>query len=205
VVLGQLALRVPGLTRCVTAAHATLFLHTHGLLLGHWFGTSILVLETVGRRTGKPRSAPVVYLPDGGNLVVVPANGGADRPPAWWLNLTAAGEGVAVLGRERRLVRPLEATGTQRERLWQRFAAVSPVNHYQRQTSRRIPVIILVPAEPSSGIAVREPPTAGVLHGAGRSLAVARARAHRCHGHRSWRRTLIDYASTTIGSRMPAW
>jgi deazaflavin-dependent oxidoreductase (nitroreductase family) len=190
-VLGQLALRLPSLTRWVTAAHAVLFVRTHGLLLGRWFGTSVLVLETVGRRTGKPRAAPMVYLPDGDNLVVVPANGGAERAPAWWLNLTAAGEGIAVLGRERRRVRPLEATGVQRERLWQRFAAVSPLNHYQRQTSRRIPVIILAPAEPASGISSCEPPTADVMHSAGHRIVVGRARAHRRYGHPPRRRAMV--------------
>jgi F420H(2)-dependent quinone reductase len=146
VLLAPLALRFPRLTRGLTAAHTTVFLRTRGQLASRWFGAAVLVLETVGRRTGKPRAAPVVYLPDGENLVVVPANGGADGPPGWWLNLRAAGEGVAVLGRERRPVRPLVAAGAERDRLWQRFAAVSPVDHYQRRTRRPIPVIVLAPA-----------------------------------------------------------
>jgi hypothetical protein len=93
--LAPLALRFPRLTRGLTAAHTTVFLRTQGQLTSRWFGAAVLVLETVGRRTGKPRATPVVYLPDGENLVVVAANGGADGPPAWWLNLRAAGEGVA--------------------------------------------------------------------------------------------------------------
>jgi deazaflavin-dependent oxidoreductase (nitroreductase family) len=158
--LAPLAQRFPRLTRGLTAAHAALFLRTGGRLASRWFGAAVLVLETVGRRTGKPRAAPVVYLPDGENLVVVPANGGADGPPAWWLNLRAAGEGVAVLGRERRPVRPLEAAGAERDRLWQRFAAVSPVDHYQRRTRRTIPVIVLAPA---TGPRPREPQQLGLL------------------------------------------
>jgi F420H(2)-dependent quinone reductase len=144
--LAPVALRFPRIIRRFTAAHAVLFLWTRGLLASRWFGAAILVLETVGRRTGKPRAAPIVYLLDGENLVVVAANGGANGPPAWWLNLQAAGNGVAVLGRERRPVRPLEAAGAERERLWRRFAAVSPVDHYQRRTHRCIPVIVLAPA-----------------------------------------------------------
>jgi F420H(2)-dependent quinone reductase len=144
--LAPLALRFPRIIRRLTVAHAVLFLRTRGLLASRWFGAPILVLETVGRRTGKPRAAPMVYLPDGGNLVVVAANGGANGPPAWWLNLQAAGTGVAVLGRERRPVRPLEAAGAERERLWRRFAAVSPVDHYGRRTHRYIPVVVLAPA-----------------------------------------------------------
>jgi F420H(2)-dependent quinone reductase len=146
VLVAPLALRLPRLTRRLTAAHTTLFRWTQGRLASRWFGAAVLVLETVGRRTGKPRAAPIVYLPDGKNLVVVPANGGANGPPAWWLNLQAAGGGVAVLGRERRQVRPLEAAGAEHERLWRRFANISPVDHYQRRTDRRIPVVILAPA-----------------------------------------------------------
>jgi F420H(2)-dependent quinone reductase len=145
VLLAPLALRLPRLTRRLTAAHTALFRWTQGRLANRWFGAAVLVLETVGRRTGQPRAAPVVYLPDGDNLVVVPANGGAHGPPAWWLNLQAAGGGVAVLGRERRQIRPLEAAGAEHERLWRRFAAISPVDHYQRRTDRRIPVVVLAP------------------------------------------------------------
>jgi F420H(2)-dependent quinone reductase len=147
--LGELTLRVPGLTRRLTRMHATVYLWTGGRLVGRWFGLAILVLETVGRRSGMPRRVPVAYLPDGENLVVVPANGGAHRPPAWWLNLLAAGEATAVLGRERLRVRAYEATGAERERLWQRFAFASPVNHYQRRTSRHLPVVVLARAEPN--------------------------------------------------------
>jgi deazaflavin-dependent oxidoreductase (nitroreductase family) len=146
VALGPLALRLPRLTRRLTAAHASVFRWTRGRLASRWFGAAVLVLETVGRHTGQPRAVPVVYLPDADNLVVVAANGGAHRPPAWWLNLQAAGHGVAVVGRERRPVRPLEAAGPERERLWRRFAAIAPVDHYQRRTGRTIPVVVLAPA-----------------------------------------------------------
>jgi F420H(2)-dependent quinone reductase len=148
--LGELALRVPGLTRRLTRLHASVYLWTGGRVVGHWFGLAILVLETVGRRSGVPRRVPIAYVPDGENLVVVPANGGAHRPPAWWLNLLAAGEAIALIGRERLRVRAYEATGAERERLWQRFASASSVDRYQRRTSRRIPVVVLARTGPNS-------------------------------------------------------
>jgi deazaflavin-dependent oxidoreductase (nitroreductase family) len=148
--LSELARRVPSLARRLTHLHATVFLWTRGRLFGRWFGLAILVLETVGRRSGKPRRVPVAYLPDGENLVVVAANGGAHQSPAWWLNLRATGDAIAVLGRERRSIRSHEATGAERERLWRRFASVSPVDRYQRRTSRHIPVVVLTRAEPGS-------------------------------------------------------
>lgn len=143
--LTPLVVRMPALMRLLTAAHAAVFCRTDGRLFGRWFGTSILVLETVGRRSGQRRTTPLVYLRDGEDLVVVPANGGAQREPGWWLNLRAAGEAVAVLGRDRCHVVPREATGTERERLWRRFAAVTPVEAYQIQGRRRLPVIVLAP------------------------------------------------------------
>lgn len=148
--LAPLAVRTPPLLRVLTAAHAALFRRTHGRLLGHWFGARILVLETVGRRSRRIRSSPVVYLRDGHDLVVVAANGGAPHPPGWWLNLRAAGHGVAVLGHDRLDVTPREAVGPERERLWRRLAAVAPVQTYQRHTTRRLPVVVLTatPAHP---------------------------------------------------------
>ncbi|MGH8776331.1 MAG: nitroreductase/quinone reductase family protein [Jiangellaceae bacterium] len=145
VALAPLATRLPGLLRRLTGAHAALFLATKGRLLGRWFGARILVLETVGRRTGQPRATPLVYLRDGPDFVVVPANGGAHSEPAWWLNLRAADDAVAVLGRDRCRVRPREATGPERERLWQRFATVTPVEDYQRRACRRLPIVVLAP------------------------------------------------------------
>jgi len=141
--LGHIARRTPGTTRRLTSVHATVLRRSHGRLADRWFGSRLLVLETVGRRSGLPRSAALVYLPDGDDLVVVPANAGSARPPSWWLNLRAAGEAIAVLGRERRRVRAVEAAGAERERLWRRFEAATPVAHYQRHARRELPVVVL--------------------------------------------------------------
>jgi len=143
VTLGRLARRTPSATRRLTGFHATLLRHSRGRVATRWFGSRVLVLETVGRTSGLPRSAALVYLPDGDDLVVVPANAGAPRPPAWWLNLRHAGEGIALVCGERRRVRPVEARGRERERLWRRFAAVTPVTHYERHAGRELPVVVL--------------------------------------------------------------
>jgi deazaflavin-dependent oxidoreductase (nitroreductase family) len=151
IVVAPLAVRLPAVVRLLTAAHAAAFLQTNGRLLGRWFGTRILILETVGRHSGQIRRTPLVYLRDDADLVVVAANGGAPRHPGWWLNLRSAGHAVAVLGRDRMDVRPREARGHERERLWRRFAAATPVDAYQRHTPRCLPVVVLTPTsdEPS--------------------------------------------------------
>jgi F420H(2)-dependent quinone reductase len=143
--LSDLARRHPRAARRLTAAHAALIRGTRGSVAARWFGAPVLVLQTVGRRTGSQRRTALVYLPDGDDLVVVASNAGAERPPGWWLNLEAAGEGLAIVGGDRRPVGPGVLEGARRDRLWQHFAAVSPVEHYQRQTARRLPVVALTP------------------------------------------------------------
>ena len=60
-------------------------------------------------------------------------------------DLRARGEGVVVLGGERRRVRPIEAKGAERRRLWRRFATVTPVARYERVAQRQLPVVRLRP------------------------------------------------------------
>jgi deazaflavin-dependent oxidoreductase (nitroreductase family) len=105
-----------------------------------------MILETVGRRSGRRRRTPVCYLPDGNNLIVVPANGGAKRVPAWWLNLSTAGEGIAIVRGRRDRVRPVLAQAAERERLWRRFAAAYPsLDGYRERARRELAVVVLEP------------------------------------------------------------
>src|SRR5204862_4704868 len=118
---------------------------TRGRFLPRWFhGAPVMLLETVGRRSGRPRSNPVLYLENGSALVVLAANAGADRTPAWWLNLRAAGEGTVVIGGERRRIRPRLLTGDERERRWAELVAMYPqADHYTRFTDRPLPPVAL--------------------------------------------------------------
>ena len=105
-----------------------------------------LLLTTTGRKSGQPRSTPLIYLEDGENVAVVASNLGSERPPAWWLNLQARPEAEARFGRKVRRVRGREATPEEHERLWPRFVkAYSDYEEYTRRTSRKIPIVILEP------------------------------------------------------------
>jgi F420H(2)-dependent quinone reductase len=146
VVLGDVARRMPRLTRRITVVHSALFLLTHGRFLSRWFGNPVLVLETVGRRTGTRRLTPLVYLPYRNNFAVLPANAGADRSPAWWLNLQAAGQGFAVVNGKRHPITPTIATGLEHDRLWHQFCAIAPIEHYQHRAHRSLPIIVLTTA-----------------------------------------------------------
>jgi deazaflavin-dependent oxidoreductase (nitroreductase family) len=103
------------------------------------------VLETVGRHSGRGRHVVLVYLRDGSDLVVVPANAGAATAPSWWLNLQASGTAVATVDGHRLPVSSAVIDGQRRERLWRRFAEFSPLEHYQQQTARALPLVALVP------------------------------------------------------------
>ena len=109
-----------------------------------WFGAPVMVLETVGRRSGEPRVTPLVYVREGDTLVVSPSSGGTNPNPAWWLNLKAAGEGTAVVGSDRWQVRPRVAEGAERERLWPKLCDAYPgMRDYVRILGRDLTVVVL--------------------------------------------------------------
>jgi deazaflavin-dependent oxidoreductase (nitroreductase family) len=124
--------------------HAATLRRTRGRIGAKWLGAPVLVLVTVGRKSGKVRQTPVLYVSDGGHIVLLAANAGNDRIPAWWLNLRAA-ETVEILirGRRRRM-RWREADGEEYDRLFAAFVDIYPPSeHYADFTERRLPVVVL--------------------------------------------------------------
>jgi deazaflavin-dependent oxidoreductase (nitroreductase family) len=93
------------------------------------------------------RTAPVLYLEDGTDLVVVGSRGGSTATPAWFLNLMANPTTTVQVGSERRSVIARKASDEERARLWPRLVDMYPdYDAYQRRTERQIPVVILSPA-----------------------------------------------------------
>jgi deazaflavin-dependent oxidoreductase (nitroreductase family) len=132
--------------RLVTAAHTAVYRRTGGKLGGRMQGSPVLLLDTVGRKTGQERTTPLLYLPDGPNMVIVASKGGASKHPAWWHNLEANPETVAQVGNRRLKVVAEETEGEDREWLWTRLVAMYPgYADYQRRTDREIPVVRLRP------------------------------------------------------------
>ena len=108
----------------------------------------VLLLTTRGRRSGKARTTPLTFFRDGTDLVVIASNGGADRPPDWWLNLQQDPRAVVQIGTDELTVEARTASPEERERLWVGITATYPgYAAYQRKTTRRIPVLILTPKE----------------------------------------------------------
>jgi deazaflavin-dependent oxidoreductase (nitroreductase family) len=107
----------------------------------------VLLLTTHGRRTGRARTVPLQYFPDGEALVVVAANSGMPSPPAWYFNLMAEPRArVEVLGRTLP-VRSQELSAQEAAAFWPRVLAAAPdYARYPQRTNRRLPLLRLVPS-----------------------------------------------------------
>lgn len=108
-----------------------------------------LVITTTGRRSGRPRSNPLLYVPDGDAFVVTGSNWGQSDQPAWALNLMADPRAtVAVRGRRIR-VRAQLASGPERDRLWRLLVTEWPAyeTYVERAGGRDIHVFRLEPVE----------------------------------------------------------
>lgn len=127
--------------------HVERYVETDGAEGHDWQGTTVLILTTKGRRTGRQRSTPLIYQRHGDSYLIVPSKGGADEHPEWYLNLQADPEvGVQVKG-QRFTARGRAATAAEKPALWETMASVWPAyNEYQEKTEREIPVVVLEPA-----------------------------------------------------------
>ena len=112
-------------------------------------GWGALRLTTIGRKSGHERSVIIGYLEDGPDLVALAMNGWDVGNPSWWLNLQAQPEAVVKLaGQHPRPVRARAAAGPERERLWQRWAAVNPqLDSFAGLRSTETPVVVLEPRD----------------------------------------------------------
>ncbi|MEU6428883.1 nitroreductase/quinone reductase family protein [Microbispora sp. NPDC046973] len=120
----------------------------NGGVVADFAGIPLLLLTTTGARTGRSRTTPLVYLPDGDRLVVFAANGGADRSPAWYHNLMRAGTAVVEVPGRRYRVHPALVGPPERDDLWRRqIERVPQFAEFRAATTRDIPVIALEPAD----------------------------------------------------------
>lgn len=103
-----------------------------------------LLLPTVGRRSGKKRTAPLFYGIAGDAYVIIGSKGGANTQPNWYLNLRANPQAEVQVARAHFTVRARVATGKEREQLWERMARLyPPCREYQKKTKHEIPVVVL--------------------------------------------------------------
>jgi len=108
----------------------------------------VLLLTTVGRKTGKARVTPVVYIRDGNSYVIVASNSGARRNPGWFANLQANPQATIEVDDMTISVMAHKASAEEKGRLWVRLVEEGPFfEGYRKKTTRDIPVIILQPLQ----------------------------------------------------------
>lgn len=125
--------------------HVRRYRETGGAVGHHWReGSTVLLLTTAGRRTGKPTTSPLIYARDGDRYVLVASKGGAPEHPGWYRNLVRDPEVEVQVLDEVFRARARTATGQERERLWRAANAVWPhYDEYACRTDREIPVVVL--------------------------------------------------------------
>jgi deazaflavin-dependent oxidoreductase (nitroreductase family) len=134
--------------RADSLAHRDQYVSTDGVDGHDYYGYPTLILTTIGRRTGRQVSTPLIYFRDRNGYVVVASFGGLPQHPNWLLNLKVNPEVEIQVGAEHRLAVARIAIGAERETLWVGATAVFPLYEtYKSMTEREIPVVVLEPVD----------------------------------------------------------
>jgi deazaflavin-dependent oxidoreductase (nitroreductase family) len=124
--------------------HVRRYVQTDGAEGHDWQGTTVLILTTTGRRSGEPRSTPLIYGDQGSDRIVVASKGGAEEDPAWYLNLVEEPEVTVQVRGDRFRARARTATPEEKPDLWRMMTERWPAyDEYQRKTAREIPLVVL--------------------------------------------------------------
>jgi deazaflavin-dependent oxidoreductase (nitroreductase family) len=109
-------------------------------------GKPIIILSTVGNKTGKIRKTPLMRVEHDGSYAVVASLGGAPENPVWYYNITANPEVELQDGPDKRAYVAHEAHGAEKDTWWERAVAAWPdYANYQKKTERQIPLFVLEP------------------------------------------------------------
>ncbi|MDZ7826288.1 MAG: nitroreductase family deazaflavin-dependent oxidoreductase [Gammaproteobacteria bacterium] len=124
--------------------HMKLYLESGGEEGHHWRGVPTLLLETLGRKSGKKQVLPLIYGRDGDDFVIVASKGGAPEHPAWYLNLRDEPRVRLQVGTEVFDAEARTASEDEKARLWPEMVSIWPAyDDYRAATDRSIPVVIL--------------------------------------------------------------
>jgi deazaflavin-dependent oxidoreductase (nitroreductase family) len=125
--------------------HVYLYRLTGGVIGGKMGSRPLLLLTTTGRKSGKERVTPLLYITDSNRYLLAASAGGADTHPQWYRNLQANQEASVQIGKQIIPVTAQTANAEERPRLWALFTRYSNFTGYERKTAREIPVVILTP------------------------------------------------------------
>ena len=132
----------PATLRWITRIHIRVYRWSMGLLGTRMDGLDILLLTSVGRKSGQKRTVPLPYFRDGDSIVLIASNGGQAKHPAWYHNIGANPDVELQLGRRKLHARAQVLEGQDRVRVWDHVVSDHPrYERYQGWTERQIPVI----------------------------------------------------------------
>ncbi len=124
---------------------------SRGRAMSNLRGMPVLLLTTLGRKSGKRRTTPLMYLRDGEGYVIVASNLGRPHHPAWFYNLQASPLAEIEVPGERLPVSATVTSAEERERLWSELVRRAPFfDGYRKSTTRSIPMVRLTPRAPAS-------------------------------------------------------
>ena len=120
--------------------HTQRYKETDGEVGHEWQGTQTLLLTTTGRKSGEPRELPLIYGRSGDDYLIVASKGGADAPPAWYVNLQADPQVEVQVKGDRFKARARDATPDEKPEMWKTMTAEWPAyDAYQAQDRPRDP------------------------------------------------------------------
>ena len=124
--------------------HTQRYRETDGAEGHDWQGTQVLLLTTTGRKSGESRELPLIYGTSGGDYLIVASKGGADQPPAWFLNLEADPQVEVQVMDDRFPAKARIATPEEKAEMWPAMTKEWPAyDDYQKKTDRDIPIVVL--------------------------------------------------------------
>lgn len=131
----------------MSRAHTWLYRKSDGTVAGKFLKSApVALVTTIGRRSGEPRTVPLIYLREGDRVVLVAAQAGRATHPLWYLNLQADPYVTVQIKGEVLNLTARDATDAERAQYWPRLALVySGWDVYQSWTERVIPVVICDP------------------------------------------------------------
>jgi deazaflavin-dependent oxidoreductase (nitroreductase family) len=140
--------------KAMSAANVWLYRRSNGRIGKTWrvgsalrHGVPVCLLTTTGRKSGLPRTVPLLHMTDGDNVILVASQGGLPENPQWYGNVLADPDVSVQFGRTTRRMRARTATPDERARLWPQLIEVyADFDSYQSWTDREIPVVICEPA-----------------------------------------------------------
>jgi deazaflavin-dependent oxidoreductase (nitroreductase family) len=119
---------------------------SNGKLGGTFQSSPVALLTTTGRKSGEPRVSPLLYLREGGRVILVASQGGRDTNPVWYLNLKANPKVSVQIKGEVLQLQARDASAQERDEYWTKLTAMYPtLDDYQAWTDRVIPIVICDP------------------------------------------------------------